>query len=145
MDFETVEDKIVETVKAGIPYLRTVLTYAGDIKKDIAGFSMPLPAVLVSYVRSDFESSGDPDFEETVVFEILAVSRNLKGPEALRKGAESSYAILKDVLLCLANQDMGLQIERLRPKKVALITADKSTAVYAVTFKTAFDGRYEWQ
>lgn len=148
MDFETIEDKIIETLKQGIPELKTIETYAGQLEAEIEKLPVRFPACYVVYGGSGFDFIDGPNHQETTEFSIIVCARNLRGSEAARKGGATPgeygvYDLIKGVLDTLTNKKFGLDMERLKPLRTSLILMTKTIAVYGIDFQTSFDKTYE--
>lgn len=143
MDFETIEDKITGTLKADIPYMRTVETYAGQTEIDVEKLAVRFPAAFVIYRGSNFEWKDNRNHKETVAFRVLVAARSLRGNAATRKGSDApgdvgAYRMVKDVLTALANKDFGLDIEKMRPLSTSLVLSRGGVSVYRMDFQTGF-------
>jgi phage gp37-like protein len=148
MDFETIEDKITDTLKADISYLRTVETYAGQTEIDVEKLAVRFPAAFVIYRGSNFEWKDDRNHKETVEFRVLVAARGLRGDAATRKGSDApgdigAYRMVKDVLTALANKDFGLDIEKMKPLNTSLVLSKSGVSVYSVDFQTGFNNACE--
>jgi phage gp37-like protein len=148
MDFETIEDKMTGTLKAVVPYLRTVKTYAGQTEIDVEKLTVRFPAAFVIYRGSSFEWVEGQNHKETVVFRVLVAARNLKADEATRKGSDApgdvgAYRMINDVLAALANTDFGLDIDMMRPLNTSLVIARSGVSVYQVDFQTGFHNAFD--
>ncbi|MBI4822664.1 MAG: DUF1834 family protein [Nitrospirae bacterium] len=143
MDFEQIEDKLIETLKS-IPYLKTVETYAGQLEAEIESLPIRFPACYVVYGGSNFDWLDGPNHQETVDFTVLVAGKNLRGSSSLRKDSGGAYDLINDVTATLTNKNFDLDIERLKPMKVALVFISKTVAVYGIDFQTSFDGTYDW-
>jgi phage gp37-like protein len=142
MDFEQIEDSIISTLKAALPYAQTVETYAGQLEDSIESLPVRFPAVFVVYSGSTFAPVDGPNHRESVEFSVLAVSKNLRGDRAARKDVQGAYEMVNDVITALTNKDLGLDIEPLRPLRVSNVFAGKGLAVYGMDFETGFDNTY---
>lgn len=144
MDFEQIENAIVDELKANIPYARTIETYAGQLETDIELLPIQFPACYVMYGGSQLQwVDGQANYNETDTFTILAAAKNLKGNEAMRKDAAiGCYRLVKDVLAQITNKKFGLDIEKMRPTEVRLMHVSKITAIYGIEFQTNFDKIY---
>lgn len=67
-------------------------------------------------------------------------SPTTRSAKTFRPRAGGAYEAVRDVLAALADKDLGLGIEPLAPVRTSLLFAGKDTAVYAVEFRTAFEG-----
>jgi len=142
MRFEDIETKVIETLQTELPYLKTVGTYAGELRDELKSLAVSFPAAYVVYRGSVFGHVDGENEEETVEFTVLAAAKNLKGGESLRKSAYGIYLMIDDILLALANKTFGLNIERVRPLRVSLVYISESAAVYGIDFQTRFDETY---
>lgn len=142
MDFEQLEDGIIEALRSGMPHLRTLETYAGQLDEEIPKLPVRFPAAYVIYGGSRFEPIDGRGHEERAEFSVLVAARTPRsgGPAPGQGGA---YGLVKDVLSALSNRDLGLEMERLRPLGVSLVFASASVTVYGVDFRTSFDNTYE--
>lgn len=145
MDFEQIEDKIIEEIKARVTYIKTVETYAGQLQGDIARLPVNLPAAFVLYGGSEFELVDGPNHREQPTFSIALCASNLRGRAEGRKGGQGAYDMVKDVLRALVNKDFGLDIERLRPLRVQLLFANATMTIYGVDLVAGFDTTYDWE
>jgi phage gp37-like protein len=142
MDFEQIEDAIINELKTNIAYLKTVETYAGQLEGSLERLPVGFPAVFVVYSGSGYSAVDGMYHEEKVEFSVLVAARDLKGGEAARKDAHGAYGIVKDVLAVLTNKTFGLDMERLRPVRTQLVFANRTVAVYGIDFRTGFDKAY---
>jgi phage gp37-like protein len=144
MDFEQIEDAIINGLKSGVSYLRTVETYAGQLEGDIGKLTIRFPAALVAYGGSGFKRVDGPNHQESVDFSVLVAAKDLRGSEEAKKKSQGAYDLVKDVLAALTNRSFGLDIERLRPVRVSLVYIGRGVAVYGMDFQTSFDATYQW-
>ena len=144
MDFEQIENKIVDQLKASLTYVRTIETYAGQLETDIESLPIRFPAIYVMYSGSQLEwVDGQANYNEVDVFTVLAAAKNLKGNEAVRKDTEiGCYKMIKDVLAQIANKNFSLDIEKMRPTEIRLIYISSFVAIYGIEFQTNFDKVY---
>ncbi|GAB4389043.1 MAG: hypothetical protein Kow0025_12010 [Thermodesulfovibrionales bacterium] len=142
MDFEQVENKILERLRAEVPHLMTLETYAGQLGEDIGRLPVRFPAAYVIYGGSRFEPIDGPGHEEEAKFSVLVAARAPRGGGGPGQGG--AYGLVKDVLSALSNSNLGLDMERLRPLRVALVHTSPSVTVYGVDFRASFDGAYGW-
>jgi phage gp37-like protein len=142
MKFEDVEDMIIDTLKASLPYLKRTATYAGEFETDVKALPSGFPAAFVVYRGSRFEPVDNSSCEEQAEFTVLVAAKDLKGGEQPRKGEYGAYRLLEDVLSALANRDLGLKMERLEPVRVSLVFVSQGIAVYGMDFRAKFDRTY---
>jgi phage gp37-like protein len=143
MDFETIEDKIISTLKGEVNHLRTVETYAGQPEGEIEKMPVRFPAAFVIYGGSSFEWADGRNHKEAVTFRVLVAARSLRSDAASRKGSDipgdvGAYEMVKNVLTALTNKDFGLDIEMMRPLSTSLVLVRGGVAVYRVDFQTSF-------
>ncbi|MDA8168677.1 MAG: DUF1834 family protein [Nitrospiraceae bacterium] len=139
MKFGDMEEKILAALEGGLPYLKTVGTYAGQFEADVKTMPAPFPAAYVVYRGSSFEPVDSANHMETADFTVLAAARGFSGGEDLRKSGYGIYRMTDDIILTLTNQRFGLDIAPVRPLRLSLVFASKTVAVYAVDFRTSFD------
>lgn len=141
MNFATIEESIINELKAQVAYLRTVETYAGQLEDDIETLPVRFPAAYVAYGGSDFAAGavGGSGHRETCSFTVFICARNLKGQKEARKTAQGAYDAVKDALDALVNSTFGLDISPLAPARTMLLFASGTMAVYAVEFRTGFE------
>ena len=142
MDFEQVENRIVATLKANIPYAKTVETYAGQLESNIEELPISFPAIYIMYAGSNFEWVDGRSQCELCTFGVVVVAKNLKGKEALRKDVQGCYQMIKDVLVNITNKKFGLDIALMKPVGVSLLFVSKIIAAYNIEFQTSFDKIY---
>ncbi len=147
MTFVDIEDNIIAALKAGLPYLKAVETYAGQLEKELGELALGFPATYVAYQGSTFEWVDGETWLEKPTFKVLVAARSLRIisgiNEDVRKGAQGAYQVVTDVLAALTNQTFGLAIYKLRPVKTELFAVTKTTALYGVDFETLFDTTYQ--
>jgi phage gp37-like protein len=143
MDFEQVEDKIIETLHKEVSYVKTVETYAGQLEADIKTLPVTFPAVFVVYGGSTFARVDGPNHQETVDFSVLVAAKGVSN-KGMRKDDKGVYEMIKAVLTALTNEDFGLDMEKLRPLRVTPVLITKTMAVYGLDFRTSFDTTYQW-
>jgi len=139
MDFETIEKKIIATLRSDVSALRTVEGYAGQLEGEIETLPVRFPAAFVVYGGSEYEPLDGPGFREVVDFTVLLCSRNP------RRSGSPMYDLATEVRTALANRTLGLEIERLTPVRVSLLAAEGQTAIYALEFRSGFDTTYEYR
>lgn len=144
VNFEAVEDGIIEALRAGLTYLRTVETYAGQLEDELGMLPDGLPAAYVVYGGSAYEWVDGPTHAEAVEFSVIVVAGALRSRQAARKDGHGAYSALGDVARALTNKTLGLSIERLRPRRAALLFVNGTAAAYEIVFGTSFDGTYDY-
>ncbi len=144
MNFEDVEDKVLDELKGQITYAKTIGTYAGQLAEDIEEALGIFPAIFIVYAGSDLEWVDGPNYNEKCIFTVFVAAKNLRGQVTTRKGDHGCYEMIKDVLATLTNKTFGLEMERLTPLKVENIYISKTMAAYGIDFQTKFDTTYSW-
>jgi hypothetical protein len=99
------------------------------------------PAAFVVYSGSQFRWVDGPSHAETAEFGVLVCTKNAR---SAADGREAAYALVKDVLGVLANEDFGLPMERLRPVSTTLVFTNSLITVYEIGLQTAFDTEFAW-
>lgn len=135
MTFRQIEDKLVETLRAGGAF-KSVETYAGQLDGEIEKLPLRYPAAFVVYGGSEFGL-----VDETIAFSVIVAAKNLRGNEAARKGTtgeQGAYQLIIDVLDALANQNLGLDIKRLLPLKSSPVGTSGPVSAYKMDFQTGF-------
>ena len=142
-----IEDAIVERIKsaAGMRYLRSVESYGGQFDDETFDVVRALPAVWVT-----FSGAGKPlqtsekRFLTSASFAVMCCARSLRSEENTRHdgpgGEVGVYRILRDVKTLLLMQDLGLDIDHLRPGAVRTLYNTKlrhnGLAVFAQEWHT---------
>ena len=142
MDFEQIENAIVNQLKASIAYVKTIETYAGQLEADIEKLPIQFPAIYTVYAGSQLDWVDGPTYNEICSFSIIVLAKNLRGKEALRKDAQSCYQMIQDVLAAVANKNFSLDIEKMKPVSVSLLFVSGIAAAYTIEFQTNFDKIY---
>lgn len=148
MDFETIEDRIIEALKTAMPYLKTVGTYGGQFAEaDMDRMALRFPSAHVVYGGSQYNALDGPNHEELIEFTVFVMAKNLRGSREQRKGGpdteRGAYELIKDTLHALTNNDLDLPMERLRPVRTLPVELGKTASVYAIEFRAAMDAAYE--
>ena len=143
MTFEDIQRGIISTLREQVSYLRTVESYAGQLESDLEGKSVRYPAAYVIYGGSEFSNLDGVSHEQKVTFTVVAAVRDLRGATSALSGPEGAYALVLNIIDTLTNETFGLDIERMRPVRTALLHAGQWTTVYGVDFSTRFDTTYE--
>lgn len=139
MDFTDIEDSIKERIKASMPYVRLVETYAGQLGGELDKLPVPFPAVFVAYGGSVYSWVDGRNFSDAPTFSIIVAAKDLRGSEKLRQGEHGCYRMIKDVLNVITNQTFGLDTWPMQPVRTSLLYISKTMAAYSVEFKTSFD------
>ena len=144
LDFETVEDAIIDAVRSEMPDLKTVKNYAGELEEnDLEKMTSLFPAAFIIYRGGPQTWIDGQTFNEQPTFAVLFASKNFRGDEKVRKDPRKGiYKFLKKGLEVLTNQTFGLDIERLAPTRKYLVFTSKSWAAYGIDFVTNFDTNY---
>jgi phage gp37-like protein len=145
MTFSDIESGLIEAIRAGLPYVPTVETYAGQLEGEIESLPMQWPAVFIVYSASEFSLVDGPNMAETCEFSLLVAAQNLRDQAAVRQdAAEGCYRMITDLLALLTNQRLGLDMQGLLPVRVALVHTSRSITIYGVDVRASFDSAYQW-
>ena len=139
MDFSDIEDRVKERIRAAMPYVKLVETYAGRLEEDLEKLSVPFPAVFVAYGGSSYDWVDSRSFSDAPVFSIIVAAKDLRGSGKLRQGEYGCYRMIKDVVAAIANETFDLDIFPMRPVKTSLLVISKTMAAYSIEFRTSFD------
>jgi phage gp37-like protein len=142
MDFTDIEDAVKGQIRACLPYVKTVETYAGQLSVEVSRLTRAFPAVFVAYGGSSFDRIDGRSFSETPEFSVMVAARDLRGRDGPRRGEYGCYRMITDVLSAVTNQVFGLAILPMKPVRVSLIALSKTTAAYDIGFQTSFDALY---
>jgi phage gp37-like protein len=140
MDFTDIEDAIKTAIKAAMPYVKTVETYAGQLEGEIKELTLQFPAVFVAYGGSTLDWVDGRNFNDAPGFSVMVAAKDLRGSKDLRIGTHGCYRMINDVLVAITAQRFGLMaMEPMKPVKVSLIFISKTMAAYGIDFHTNFD------
>ncbi len=142
MDFEQIEDAIINEIKDNIDYVRTVETYAGQLEARIEELPILYPAIFTTYSGSQYEWVDGNNYNEKDVFTVIVASKNLMGHKVMLKGSSGCYKMIKDVLSKITGNNFGLDIERMKPRETRLLYISQTIALYGIEFQTNFDKAY---
>ena len=137
-----VENAIIASLKAALPYLKTVASISAFLAHDLDAMEdiAPLcPAAFVVYERGDFTSKSSNIVDRGMVVNVLAVVTNLRGEQAVRHGAtghKGIYDVLEDILHALTNNSCGQPIDPLLPKNEQCVVGTQDLSVYSIAFET---------
>ena len=142
MNFADIENTLITTLKAAMPYLRFCDTYQGQLDDDnIMLFARNFPAALIYLERAKYTDRGYPLKWKHIEVTILVCDKNLRGNKNARQGDSTqpgTYKMLDDVYTALSNKDLGLAILPFDvDKEEALINTGK-LSVYAAGYKSQF-------
>ncbi len=137
-----IEEGIKDGIRAAMPYLKKVETYAGQLEGEIEELTILFPAVFVSYGGSDFEWIDGQSFQNDPVFKVIVVAKDLRGQTGMRGGEYGCYRMIIDTLNAIANCTFGKEIQPLKPVKVTPLFISKAFAAYGIDFQTQFDTAY---
>ncbi len=152
MDISTIEDAILARIAgAKLPYLRTLATYGGELGDRLVESVRQFPAVWLAFKGAGngrpLNTAGSV-YRVPATWVVFVAARNLRNEAATRRGDHvlvGAYQILNDVRALLTGQDLGLEIEALRPGRVRSMTSARYQAqgvsVYAMKWHTKYDFR----
>ncbi|WP_295756023.1 phage protein Gp37 [Undibacterium sp.] len=144
-----IETAIINRIKAaaGLSYLRSVESYGGQFDDDTFDVVRILPAVWVTFAGSAKPvQHGANAFLTPVTFAVMCCARSVRSEETTRHdgpaGEVGVYRILKDVKTLLLMQDLGLDIDHLRPGATRTLyntnLRNNGLAVFAQEWHTKF-------
>ncbi len=151
MRFEDIEKKIAEKLKTAMPYLKAVqapggfspvFMSSGQMKESLKTLATGFPAVFIAYGGSEFEKLDNLTLQETLGFTVYAAAKNLAGRGQANSTEYGAYRMIEDLLTAFANQDLGLDMEKLAPKRISIVELSGAYAVYTIDFQTRFDRTY---
>lgn len=143
MDFETIEDRIIEALKNDVPALRAVTS--GALNRAGApgeGKALRYPYACVSLKSLEFAPACGAAYEESAVFIVRVTAKSLRGSGTARRADAGAYRIIGDVLSSLANRNFGLGIVRLAPVSAHDKSKEEGEAVFDIELITAYRGDY---
>ncbi|MEW6115385.1 MAG: phage protein Gp37 [Nitrospirota bacterium] len=140
MDIAVLEDKLIETLKQGMTYLKYADTYQGELdEKSIAQFAMNFPALLIYMEDTTYTNRSYPMMWQNAQFTILLCDRNLRGNKNARRGDLSNpgtYKMLADVYSLLHDKTLDLLTYPLVAVSEHALINSRQLSVYAAVYKT---------
>jgi phage gp37-like protein len=144
-----IEAAIIERIQgaAGMAYLRSVESYGGQFDDDTFDVVRILPAVWVTFAGAGKPHQTSADrFLTPVTMAVMCCARSVRSEQATRQdgpgGEIGVYRIVKDVRTLLLMQDLGLEIDHLRPGAIRTLYNTKlrsaGLAVFAQEWHTKF-------
>lgn len=143
-----IETALVAAIKgaAGLSYLKTVDSYAGQLDEGLGEVIRSYPAVWVTFAGAGKPTrTSHKTWKVPATFVIMVAARNVQNEKAARVGTANdigAYQILKEVRALLLDQDFGLSIERLAPGAIKTLYNTKvgkdALAIYSQEWTTAF-------
>jgi len=134
-----IEKCFIRELNNNLPYLKTCDSLAEFLIVTIEELPDKTPAVYVVYQGGPFTlTTGDTQYADTV-FSLIAVARNVRADESARHGRDGVvgvYEILDDIRQYMTNNDLGLEMTRLRPLDVEALDGNEELAIYAARFSS---------
>lgn len=133
-----IEQAIVDTLKAGVPWLRECGSVADFLAGDLERIAKRTPAAYVSYGGGAYDSLVGA-LDRTMTFEVLCVAENERGDQAARHGVGTSYGVydlLDAVRECLTESACGLEIDPLLPVDEEPVAGTETVSIYGIRFQT---------
>lgn len=125
--------------------LKKITTYGGEFAEGITAAAKGFPMILIAFSGGGLQKAFTTEFVYSAKFTVIVAAQNLRNEQAARHGAEGkvgSYQIVEDVLALLAGQDLGLDIDALKPGNIQILANDKSdgflASLYGMEFTTSF-------
>lgn len=151
----TVENAIIERLSKGLgSSVREVGSYRGELDKESLNVTVrTLPALYVSFAGHKGIKPAETRGERLKVpatFIVYVLTRNVASEAAGRTGTDvevGAYQLIEAVRVLLARQNLGLEIERLKPVDVTLLGSIKVSAqgltAYGCSFETFWHERLD--
>lgn len=131
MDYRNIIDNVVKILKSNITQARTIDIYRGDeIDYDLV--EELFPAIYVTYESSKYDWIDNINYNEQVIFKIIIIGQN----------GDKIENITNEVLNILTNNNLNLEIEKIKPLQTELIEINELLITYQITFQTNFDNEY---
>lgn len=137
---EDIEDAIVNALKASplTGIAKIIGSYHGEIDaliEQVKQLTIPMPAVYVLYTGSDFPETANLSFDDIQTFTIVSIAKDLRGNESLRAAIYPILDTLKDTLV---GNNLNLNIEPLKPKRIEATLVTKLFSIYSFDIETSF-------
>lgn len=137
---EDIEDAIVNALKASplAAIVKTIDSYHGEIDtiiEQVKQLTIPLPAVYVLYAGSDFPETANLSFDDNLTFTVVSIAKDLRGKEKLRAAI---YPILDTLKETLIGNNLNLNIEPLKPKRIEATLVTRLFSIYSFDIETSF-------
>ena len=132
---EEIEDLLVAKIAAALPYLNTVDTYEAKYDVTLERLIHHSPAIFValnSVKPGSLESFGVDS--HIYRFELGIVCRDLRGPEAGRRGDEGAYRIADDLYAGLEGHRLSQGLEPLEFEELEFVMSTNIGVVYRATY-----------
>ncbi|WP_027714902.1 phage protein Gp37 [Desulfuromonas sp. TF] len=136
--FDEIEDGLIAAIREGIPGLKTVESYAGQLEQEIKSLPARCPAVYVMF--SGFGTSLDEYGAKTFKprFTVLAATKDLRGQKEARTKTGGAYDLIKSLLTLLEDETLELEIEPLSVESCAQVFVSGSLTVYGLEVQTDY-------
>lgn len=143
-----IEDAICTRLREGLGGMATEVVSWDVMTDDIGIILSTLPGVFVTFggiTGSQAHDTRRTRYKVAGRFSVFVVDCNLRENEAVRQGGvrddePGCYRLIRAVRRLLTEQDMGLEIQKLRPSQVKMITgkvlSEQAVAMYECIFDT---------
>lgn len=134
-----IEDAIISELQGSAlgAVCRTIAVYHGEIN-DLtakAGQLMSqLPAVYLLYAGSDFEEPANLSFDDIRTYMVVCMAKDLRGDLNLRAAI---YPMLESIKSTLIGNNLGLDIEPLKPRKIEAVMVTGIISIYSFDIETS--------
>ncbi len=141
---DQIEDAILAKLRATSlgGYCQKIDTYGGPIVAESVKDFMAGVKSNACFVHYRDGVWRDDETTKAMVFIIIVMAKNLRGGAAARKGGGpqeiGAYQMLEDVKSALKQQQLGLDIIPLKPRRESIVGAESHIAIYAIEFETYF-------
>jgi phage gp37-like protein len=137
-----IEDLIIARLQAELDYLRTCKTYAGELEKDPQQLAMRTPAVLLALTKVVSEPLEFQAYQHEYIFDLLVVSRNLRGEDDARRANDGAYEILADVRLALIDYTLRDDLQPLALLQEEAQIISQELVLYTATYSVVMEESY---
>ncbi|PLX93459.1 MAG: hypothetical protein C0621_07440 [Desulfuromonas sp.] len=135
---EAIEDAIAARLKSEIADLKTVDSYAGQFEAEVPKLLPTLPAAFIAWPSSRFDGVAYNSTDEKPRFTVLVAAKDLRSQAKARKGDAGAATLVRAALQALRGQNLGLEIERLKPEGISLVYTARGLVVYGLDMSTGF-------
>lgn len=136
--FDAIEDALIAAIRSGVPGLKAVESYAGQLEQEAKTLLTGCPAVFVMF--GGFATAQDEYAGKTFKprFTVAVAARDLRGQKQARTKSGGAYDIIKALLELLEGNALDLEIEPLSVVSGAPVYVSGALAVYGLEFETDY-------
>ncbi len=138
-DTDKLHDAVLQQARAQMSGVcNTIDTYHGEVR-DIVTMLQQLPisypACLVLYDGSTFSETARRSYTETWSLLLVLIAKDLRGGADLK---DSMYSVLKAAKAAFIDQNLGLEINPLKPKQIKRELVTRDFSIYSFSLSTFF-------